>query len=245
MAGPMIITEPTRPVRTSAGLATSRRVSTLNAHNFKLQGGGSTATQTRESAVGDLGAAGGGALGGAIGGDTGRQIGELAGRIIGDLVGGDRPTKSRTTSGASTLIAGNASGDPCPGRAVRVPGLGCVDPLALPPGGDPAIVPTSGTVMGGGGNAVIGAFGVPAMQPQVVTQLRRKCGPGMVLGKDNLCYPKAMLPKRSKYRKWKGEPKPVISRADMRAIRAAARAQDRVKELAKDVGLGKYRPKKK
>ena len=97
-----------------------------------------------------------------------------------------------------------------------------------------------------GGVAVVGGFGLPAMQPEVVGQIRRRdgtvgailrCARGMVLGVDSLCYPKAVLPRRSKFRKWRGQPKALISGADVKAIRRAAAVKDRVLGLAKDVGL--------
>jgi len=104
------------------------------------------------------------------------------------------------------------------------------------------------------GRAVVGAFGLPAMVPETVGSIRRRdgstsiirrCGPRMVLGTDDLCYPKALLPRRSKFRKWRLPPKAVIGPGDTKAIRRAAAAKDRVLQLAKDVGLhaSKTRPK--
>jgi hypothetical protein len=239
---PMIITERSRPVSPNQlGVSSTRRVSTVNAHRFKISGGGSSATEPRQSAVGDLGAAAGGAIGDHFGGSTGREIGEAFGTFVGGLL--DRPSK-RSGGGTSSQTFAPAGTDPCPGRLIKI-GESCVDPMALPLGGAPAVVPTTGTQVGGGGQAVMGAFGIPAMAPRMETRIVRECGPGMVLGRDNLCYPKSVLPKRSKYRKWRGEPKPPISAADMRAIRAAARAQDRVKQLAKDVGLKPHTRKRK
>jgi len=98
----------------------------------------------------------------------------------------------------------------------------------------------------GGGQAVAGGFGLPAFVPDVVGTIQRadgssgsilRCGRGMVLGIDNLCYPKAVMPRRSKFRKWRGQVRPPVSAADGRAIRRAASAKDRVLQLAKDVGL--------
>ena len=85
--------------------------------------------------------------------------------------------------------------------------------------------------------ATVGAFGLPALSPTGVSRLVRKCGRGMVLGVDNLCYPKAVLTGRSKFRKWRRPVRPPVTRRDVVAIRRAAGARDRVKELAKDVGL--------
>lgn len=117
----------------------------------------------------------------------------------------------------------------CPGTQVRIAGK-CVDFSAFPPGGDPFTTPA-------GGLATVGAFGLPALSPQGISRVVRKCGRGMVLGIDNLCYPKAVLTGRSKFRKWRRPVRPPISRRDVVAIKRAAGARDRVKELAKDVGL--------
>jgi len=106
------------------------------------------------------------------------------------------------------------------------------------------------------GRATVGAFGLPALVPDVVGQITRRdgtigpilrCMRSMVLGTDNLCYPKAVLPRRSKFRKWRGDPRPAVSAGDVRAIRKAAAAKDRVLNLAKDVGLfaSKSRPSPK
>ena len=117
----------------------------------------------------------------------------------------------------------------CPTGMVRL-GDRCVDFSAAFPGGDPLTTPA-------GGQATVGAFGLPALSPQGITRIVRKCGRGMVLGIDNLCYPKAVLTGRSKFRKWRRPVRPPISRRDVVAIKRAAGARDRVKELAKDVGL--------
>lgn len=235
---------PSRPmIHTPVGQSAGRQISKQTAHQLKVSGGGSTATAPRQSEVGDLGATLGGAAGGAIGGETGAEIGAaIGGFLAGQL---DRPRKGGggSTSATRTIAANTGAADPCPGRSIRIPGLGCFDPLAAAPGGAPAVVPESGTVMGGGGGAVMGAFGIPAMAPRVVTSMRRECGPGLVLGRDNLCYPKSVLGRRSKYRKWRGAPKPPVTAADMKAIRRAAAARDRVKGLASDVGLKTSRKK--
>ena len=117
----------------------------------------------------------------------------------------------------------------CPAGQVRI-GQNCVDFSAAFPGGDPFVSP-------GGGVASVGAFGLPALSPSGVTRVVRRCGRGMVLGIDDLCYPKAVLPARSKFRKWRRPPRAPVTRRDVVAIRRAASARERVLELAKDVGL--------
>jgi len=151
--------------------------------------------------------------------------------------------------GAGFLPGGpGGGGDACPPGMARV-GKTCIDLTALPPGGDPAFTPTLPTLPGGAtmptGQATVGAFGLPALTPQGVSRVVRKCGRGMVLGIDNLCYPKAVLTARSKFRKWRRPPRAPVTRRDVVAIRRAAGARDRVLELAKDVGLSVTKTKRK
>lgn len=96
---------------------------------------------------------------------------------------------------------------------------------------------------GGGGQAQMGAFGIPAVAPTVVGQRQsnngtvpiRECPTGTVLGKDNLCYAKGSIP--MKFRKWRPAKKAPITAADAAAIRKADRAKTRVKKLAGAVGF--------
>ena len=134
---------------------------------------------------------------------------------------------------------GGGAATECPTGMVRV-GEKCVDFSAALPGGDPFVSPATT----GAGVATVGGFGLPALSPQGVSRIVRRCGRGMVLGVDNLCYPKAVLPGRSKFRKWRRPIRPPISRRDVRAIQLAAAAKDRVADLARDVGL-KVGPKRK
>lgn len=128
--------------------------------------------------------------------------------------------------------AGNGAGfapDACPSGTFQV-GTKCVDLSAIPPGGDPF-------TFAAGGEVVQGGFGLPAQTPLIEERIRRKCMRGMVLGVDDLCYPKAVLGARSSFRKWKRPVRPPITRRDTVAIRRAASAKQRVFDLAKDVGL--------
>jgi len=124
----------------------------------------------------------------------------------------------------------------CKNSQILVAGV-CVDPGAALPFGDPLFSRPSGV-------AVEGAFGMPAFSPAVELVETRRCPPRMVLGFDNLCYPKAVLPPRSQFRKWKRAPSPTLSRRDEAAINRAAGAKDRVLTLAKKAGLfaSKTRP---
>lgn len=97
------------------------------------------------------------------------------------------------------------------------------------------------------GQAVVGAFGMPAMVPEEESRVQLVCPRGMVLGTDNLCYPKGVLSSRNLHRKWRRPPRAPVTAADARHIRKAAAAKDRVLRLAKDVGLhaSKTRPSTK
>lgn len=154
----------------------------------------------------------------------------------------------------ASFAAPSASG-PCPPGEFAVLGQ-CVDFLGTGSQGFGIRSQTAGgTAMAQGtGQAVVGSFGMPAMIPEVVGSIQRRdgtvvpirrCGSRMVLGTDDLCYPKALLPRRSKFRKWRAAPRPAVSAADTKAIRQAGRAKDRVLNLAKDVGLfaSKTKPK--
>lgn len=126
----------------------------------------------------------------------------------------------------------------CPAGTVRV-GNTCVSPGDAFPGGAPLFTEA-------GGQAVVGAFGLPAISPTVVGYVSnnrgeaspiRRCPRGMVLGFDEFCYPKAVLPRRSRFRKHKGERKPPMTGADAAALRRIGSLKKRVKELAGDAGL--------
>jgi len=133
--------------------------------------------------------------------------------------------------GACELLSGNAKA-----LCLFVTGLSPGGGPAMPqrPGTDP-VVATDPITTGTG--TTTGAFGLPAAFPAGVARTVLNCGPRMVLGIDNLCYPKAVLPPRSKFRKWRRPPRVPVTRRDVVAIRRAAAARERVAELAKDVGL--------
>jgi len=145
-------------------------------------------------------------------------------------------TCNRITGGGGGGGMGLVDPGKCPPGRIRV-GTACVKPSAALPGGVPLTTQA-------GGQAVQGAFGMPATTPDFETRTTRRCPKRMVLGFDDLCYPKAILPRRSKFRKWRGEPRPTLSVGDEKAIRRANRAKDRVLKLAKEAGLhaSKSRP---
>jgi len=183
--------------------------------------------------------------GGAVGLITGGIGGAVAGVLTdpfgsaGSAVGG-----GSTGGSGSSAPATSFAGTSCPPGYYSVGGT-CINPGAAFPGGVPLTVPSTGTSLtttGGTAVATGASFGMPALAPYVVSTVRRKCAAGYVLGRDDLCYPKGMLPKR--YRKW-NRSKPYISRAQFRLIAKADRQRDKILTLAKKAGLhaSKSKPK--
>lgn len=84
------------------------------------------------------------------------------------------------------------------------------------------------------GLPMLGPFGVV---PESVQRVIRVCPTGHRLALDGLCYPKALLAKRSKLRMWPAEPAPPITRADGRALRGHERVEKKLKVLGKRAGL--------
>ena len=128
---------------------------------------------------------------------------------------------SEAPSGDSLVPGG---GGDCPGIwSVRGPDGTCIDILALPPGGDPAVTGAVQTAGGsdGYGPAVRGLYGV-GIQPRVEAQTVRRCPPGTALGKDGVCY--EGLHRNSPKRAWPMGMKPLMTGGDRAAIRKAASA---------------------
>lgn len=142
------------------------------------------------------------------------------------------PPVSTTTPLAD--IAGGTFGKECPPGTFNVFGT-CLD---LQPGGETQgegfVVPNGSSGM----SPVAGRYG-PAYRPSQVGTVNgrpiRRCVPGMVLGRDNLCYEKRAISRSE--RKWPKAAKPPITVGDAKAIRQADRAKKRVKKLAGDVGF--------
>lgn len=143
-----------------------------------------------------------------------------------DWVGGQLPGGNGGGGGGGFTPAQD-----CPDGCYRVPATNqCVCPGDLFPGGDPGFV-------GAGGVATQGAFGLPALTPAAQQRTTLRCPAGMVLGKDNLCYPKAVLGRRSKFRKWRPDPRPALSANDAKTLRRAERIRKKIKGLAGDAGF--------
>jgi len=60
------------------------------------------------------------------------------------------------------------------------------------------------------------------------------CPTGYALAIDGVCYPKSQIPKQ--LRKWKPEPRPVVSRSDQKAITRSAAAKKRLVKITKAAG---------
>jgi hypothetical protein len=129
---------------------------------------------------------------------------------------------------------GLTGGNPCP-TGFEWNGAECVQTGFR--GGLERFLPGGETGMGMDvyGEAVMGAFGKPAIVPATSSQPTRHCPPGTVLGKDNLCYAKGSISNQN--RKWPRAPRPVLSSADMKTIRKAKSLQNRVKKAATVTGF--------
>jgi hypothetical protein len=144
---------------------------------------------------------------------------------------------SRAVQLAQRLVPGGATGlapAQCPPGTFKGPLGTCVD---LIPGG----ATSGGGIFIGRGDPVMGMFGAGVL-PARMNRTVHACPAGLVLGKDNICYPKSVVGKKG--RKWNPGMKPPITGGDVAAIRRADRARGRVMSLGKDVGLyvAKKRP---
>lgn len=86
----------------------------------------------------------------------------------------------------------------------------------------------TGTGMDVYGQAVVGAWGKPALQPYVASVPVRRCPRGTVLGKDGLCYDKIA----NKDRMWPRPPRPAFTGSDMKALRKAESLKKKAKDIA-------------
>lgn len=106
----------------------------------------------------------------------------------------------------------------------------------------------TGTIADEFGEAVIGAFGIPALVPQQVGTIERKdgsvgpilrCPTGAVLATDNLCYTKGTRG-LAQNRKWRPGTRPFLTGGDVRCLRRAnsLRSSKGSKKLLKELGMG-------
>jgi len=85
--------------------------------------------------------------------------------------------------------------------------------------------------------AVSGAFDLPAMVPMSEMREHLTCPKGMVLGDDDLCYPKQVLRRNNRFRKWRSGPRPPVSASQAKALRSLDAARTAVAKLAKSADL--------
>lgn len=100
----------------------------------------------------------------------------------------------------------------------------------------------------GYGNAVIGGFGIPALEPAIVGAVQRRdgtmapirrCPPGLVLATDELCYAKGTRGLAA-HRKWKPSGACFLPPRDVKALRRAVaiRKSKSNRAMFKELGLG-------
>lgn len=204
-----------------------------------------TRAMTSRTGIGSLVGAGVGSVIPGVGTTVGGVLGGLLSGIGGGksrcpgpynynpITGGCDP-KPGYSGGTQGLGLGLTSGGPCPtgfqwdgSQCVQTGFRGAVERIL--PGGE------TGTGVDVYGQAVMGAFGKPALQPYVASQPVQRCPPGLVLGKDNLCYARSSI--RNTDRKWPKPPRPALSAQDMKVIRKASSLQNKVKRAAQKSGF--------
>lgn len=157
------------------------------------------------------------------GGGIVRDIGSS---LIGKIIGSGQKEGARADCPPGFRV------DPNTGRCLAEGFGGAVQRFL--PGGETGFLP-SGPAGPGTGLALMGAFGVPAIQPTAVQAQRLDCPAGFLLGMDNLCYAKGTLPRQ--FRKWKPSRKPPISAKDWRSLQVSERVSKKVKRIASTAGF--------
>lgn len=123
----------------------------------------------------------------------------------------------------------------CPPGSFEMAGR-CVAPGDMWPGGDPGVFEAGGKPVSSNGRGSMGMIGVtPTIVGSINGRPVRRCPSRYVLGEDNVCYHKAVIPRS--LRKWRPARKPPVTAADAVAIRRADSARKRVKKLAGRVGF--------
>jgi len=151
----------------------------------------------------------------------GRAVCDLGRQLVNALTGGN--ATGMPMGGGIPMNGGGmmALAADCPSGYMKV-GTQCVRYSAMLPGGMPF-------------TTAPGNYGIPAAAPTAVTTTRLRCPRGLILGDDNLCYPKGALPRR--LRKWKPDPRPLVGASDMKALRKINTITKRVKKAAGVAGL--------
>lgn len=164
-----------------------------------------------------------------------RQVGRVARAVVSQVPGG-----SLALSTVDRLKGLKRGGGPAIPRLSQFAGpaapVGFAGPIGQP---QVAMVarPRVPSLTAADFQATVGAFGLPAIVPIAMQRVVLDCPPGMVVGKDDLCYPGAVLRRNSQFRKWRSPPKSSISRKDERCLAAVDRVQKKLKTLGKQAGL--------
>lgn len=140
-------------------------------------------------------------------------LGAVGGFLSPDLPSIITPQRSITGRGCAEGFQMNAAGG-----CDRVGVVGAIQRF-LPGGSTGTAVATSGA----------GPGMLPIRAPFREQRLTLSCGPGWVLGMDELCYPKQMLP--NKWRKWPKGTKPFLTGGEVRVLRRAKSLEKRFKRL--------------
>jgi len=124
------------------------------------------------------------------------------------------------------VVPGNGGGTPCPPGTVRDPmGAGFCVSGASPFGRGRGAEFDFGT-------AELGRFGA-GLNPAVITTATRKCPRGAVLGLDGLCYNKSSL--KNSDRMWPMGTRPLLTGGEMRCIRIASSAANKLRRKEKQL----------
>jgi len=142
-------------------------------------------------------------------------------------------TKARLACEALTKLPDYfGQGDPTGGKGANLdPGMstGCQPGFHRDANG----VCLSNVSPAGAQQAVMGRYGA-ALTPIMTQVLTRSCLPGMIVGKDGLCYNKRDL--RRDERKWDPGTKPFLTGGQVKALKTAARLQKRIRQMNQKFG---------
>jgi len=190
--------------------------------------------KTEGESMGFFGTLARGALGFVAGGPVGAATALVAGS------GGDRERKAQVARNRQASRGTFAGVRPTRGFAPQEPGCRpgtvkvgrfCVDASAALPGGDPLFTSASEF------QVTSGAFGMPATIPKEEVSTRLECPRGMVLGEDDLCYPKQVLRRDSRFRKWRPGARPILTGGQRRAISKARTSVTTARDAIAGLGV--------
>lgn len=180
-------------------------------------------------------------LGGAIlGGITGFLTGGPGGAAVGAVTGwfageGESPTSPGVAGGTGYGAAPLATG--CPTGYVWRNGQCEKEGIV---GWGQRTIPGGATGVAPYQPGYVAGYGVPGSSPQARQQTTLRCLPGMVLGRDNLCYPKRML--RPSDRKHPPGTKPLLTGGEMKTLRKIGSLQKKVQKAWTTAGKPGNRP---